>query len=262
MKDALVSSLLLSWKNQRGLCAKLVADLSDADMVSQPVAGIVMNHPAWTLGHLSPYPPVLSAILKGEEFVDPLNSRYGRGTKPMGDVGAYPAKAALVAEYLAGHDLLARTLEGVDTVVMAKPIPLGGGGRSGSRGLGMRCCTSCCRTRGRTWGKSVRGGGLGGGRRCERLGRLTRRGPGLKAAGKIDRVKAFPLQECDGAAGAGADGAVNEDLAGAWQVLEVGGQAQVRDVHRPGNMGLVELVGLAPDIEDQGAGGDKVFGAL
>jgi hypothetical protein len=122
--DPLISSLLLSWSNHRGYAQRLVADLSDADMVSQPVPGVVMNHPAWTLGHLSPYPPVLAAILKGEEFVDPLNSKYGRGTHPVADLKAYPPKADLLAEFLLGHDLLARTLEQVDPAVMAKPIPL------------------------------------------------------------------------------------------------------------------------------------------
>ena len=124
MADPIVESLLLSWKNNRDYAVKLVADLSDSDMVSQPVPGVTMNHPAWTLGHLSPYPPVLSAILKGEEFVDPLNSKYGRGTKPSSNRGDYPAKDALVAEYLSGHDLLGRTLEAVDPAVMSRPIPL------------------------------------------------------------------------------------------------------------------------------------------
>jgi hypothetical protein len=120
----LISALLLSWSNQRDYAQRLVADLSDADMVSQPVQGVTMNHPAWTLGHLSPYPPVLAAILQERPFEDPLNSKYGRGTKPVSDPKAYPSKADLLAEFLKGHDLLARTLEQVDVAVMSKPIPL------------------------------------------------------------------------------------------------------------------------------------------
>ena len=120
----LISSLLLSWSNQRDYAQRLVTDLTDADMLSQPVPGVTMNHAAWTLGHLSPYPPVLAAILTGEPFTDPLNSPYGRGSKPVSDPTAYPPKAKLVAEYLAGHDLLASTLEAIDSEVMAQPIPL------------------------------------------------------------------------------------------------------------------------------------------
>ena len=190
MKDALVSSLLLSWSNQRDYAQKLVADLSDADMVSQPVAGVVMNHPAWTLGHLSPYPPVLSAILKGEEFVDPLNSKYGRGTKPVGDVGAYPAKAALVAEYLAGHDLLARTIESVDAAVMAKPIPLARWKERFPR-VGDAVLYLMLSHEGAHLGQLSAWRRAGGGRRCRRFGRLTRGGPGFKAAGQVDRRRSL-----------------------------------------------------------------------
>jgi hypothetical protein len=124
MADALIAGILRSWQHQRDYAQRLLADLSDQDMVSQPVPGITLNHPAWTLGHLSPYPPVLAAILKGEAFVDPLNSKYGRGTKPTSDPSAYPPKAELLAGFLSGHDLLARTLESTDPSVMANPIPL------------------------------------------------------------------------------------------------------------------------------------------
>jgi hypothetical protein len=120
----LISSLLLSWQNQRDYAQRLVADLSDQDMVSQPIPGVTMNHPAWTLGHLSPYPPVLAAILKSEPFTDPLNSKYGRGSKPSPNLSDYPPKSQLLADFLQGHDLLARTLEITDPQVMANPIPL------------------------------------------------------------------------------------------------------------------------------------------
>jgi hypothetical protein len=122
--DPLIASLLRSWSNQRDYAQRLVADVSDRDMTSQPVTGVIMNHPAWTLGHLSPYAPVLAAILKGESFVDPLSSRYGRGSTPLSDPAAYPPKDTLLAEFLSGHDLLAFTLERSDPGVMAKPIPL------------------------------------------------------------------------------------------------------------------------------------------
>ncbi len=120
----LISSLLLSWSNQRDYAQKLVADLSDADMVSQPVAGVTMNHAAWTLGHLSAYPPVLAAMLRGTAFTDPMHSPYGKGSKPLPDVAAYPGKAAMLKEFLEGHDLLAATIEAVDPAVLERPIPL------------------------------------------------------------------------------------------------------------------------------------------
>jgi len=124
MGDALIQAVLRTWDRQRDYAVRLVADLSDADMVSQPVAGVVMNHPAWVFGHIGIYPPVLAAVLKGEPFEDPIRHRYGRESKPEADAAAYPAKAALMAGYLAGHDELARVLGAADPAVLSRPIPL------------------------------------------------------------------------------------------------------------------------------------------
>ena len=124
MPDAMIAGILRSWQYQRDYAVKLVADLSDADMVSQPVPGIVMNHPAWVYGHCGIYPPVLAAMLEGRSFEDPIKHRYGRDSRPTSNPGDYPAKDALVAEFLRGHDQLARVLGSVDPTVLARPIPL------------------------------------------------------------------------------------------------------------------------------------------
>jgi Protein of unknown function (DUF664). len=117
-----IPSLLRSWANQRDYAQKLVADLSDEDMVSQPVPGVVMNHPAWTLGHLAAYPPVLTAMLLGQPFTDPMHSPYGRGSMPK--ESGYPPKAQLLAEFLDGHDRLAAAVEAAPESAWSAPIPL------------------------------------------------------------------------------------------------------------------------------------------
>src|SRR5438067_1032679 len=94
-----LSSLLLSWRNQRDYIQRLIADLSDQDMVFQPIPGVMLNHPAWTLGHLTPYPTVLAAILMQQPFEDPIHSKYARGTKPLSDSTGYPPKAQLLADF-------------------------------------------------------------------------------------------------------------------------------------------------------------------
>jgi hypothetical protein len=122
--SAMIDAILRTWSRQRDYAQRLVADLSDVDMVSQPVPGVVMNHPAWTFGHIGIYPPVLAAILDGRSFEDPIKHRYGRDSRPVSDVRAYPPKAELMAEYFAGHDQLAAVLEGADPAVLSRPIPL------------------------------------------------------------------------------------------------------------------------------------------
>jgi hypothetical protein len=124
MNKPIVDAILRTWDRQRDYAVRLVADLSQSDMVSQPVPGVVMNHPAWIFSHIGLYPPVLAAILREESFVDPINSPFGKDSKPLSDAGAYADKATLMDAYFRGHDELAETLMRADLNVLAKPIPL------------------------------------------------------------------------------------------------------------------------------------------
>src|SRR5690606_7300972 len=78
----LIDAVARTWDKQEDYARRLLADLSDEDMVSQPVPGVTLNHPAWTLSHLTVYSPVLSAILRAEPFEDPINSPFGRDSSP------------------------------------------------------------------------------------------------------------------------------------------------------------------------------------
>ena len=79
MSRVLIDAILRTWERQRDYAERLVADLSDADMVSQPVPGVIMNHPAWVYSHVGLYPPVLAAILREESFEDPAKSGIVQG---------------------------------------------------------------------------------------------------------------------------------------------------------------------------------------
>jgi len=124
MTNPLIQAVLRAWASQRDYAERLVADLSDADMVAQPVSGVTMNHAAWTIGHLSAYPPVLALILEGKPFVDPIKHPFGRDSKPLNDAAAYPRKETLMAGYFADHDRLAQVLERTDISVLAQATPL------------------------------------------------------------------------------------------------------------------------------------------
>ena len=124
MSGALIGALLRAWAHQRDYAQRLVADLSDEDMGSQPLRGVAMNHPAWVLGHLSAYPPALRAMLLGEPFEDPKGHRYGRDSRPSDRIDDYPRKEALLRDFFAAHDALAATLESVDPAVLDRPTPL------------------------------------------------------------------------------------------------------------------------------------------
>ena len=53
MDDPVSNAIVAQWRELREVAANLVADLTDEQMVGQPVAGVTMNHPAWVLSHLS-----------------------------------------------------------------------------------------------------------------------------------------------------------------------------------------------------------------
>ena len=122
MARELIEFLLRSWSQQRDYAVRLTADLSDADMVAQPIRGVVMNHPAWVLGHLSAYPPVLTAMLSRLVPADPKDHPFGKDSKPQSDLSMYGSKEAVVTDYLRVHDELAATFERIDPAVLADPI--------------------------------------------------------------------------------------------------------------------------------------------
>jgi hypothetical protein len=122
--DPMIASILRSLRLQRDYAQRLVADLSDADLVSQPIPGVTLNHPAWTFSHFAPYPPVLAAILRQHPFEDPINSPHARGSKPVSDPAAYKPKAKLIAEFLSGHDALEAALAAATAADFARPVPL------------------------------------------------------------------------------------------------------------------------------------------
>ncbi len=122
MSNALIEGILFTWDFNRDYANKLVADLSDEQMVAQPQPG--MNHPAWTLSHLNAYHPVILGLLRGEKPEDPLNHPFGQKSKPVADVSAYPNKAALIAAFNEGHDQIAAYLRQEGEAVVSRPMTI------------------------------------------------------------------------------------------------------------------------------------------
>ena len=79
-------SIVYAWDNGLRYALALLEDVSDEQMVLRP--GGNMNHPAWIVGHLSIYHPILPPLLRGEPFEDPADHPlFGfRGPGPQPDV--------------------------------------------------------------------------------------------------------------------------------------------------------------------------------
>jgi hypothetical protein len=95
---------------------KLVADIADERMCEQPVPGRIMNHGAWTLGHLA-WSLGNGLVLLGHSApTSDWQSLFGTGSQPQSERTKYPAKEVLVRTLQQVHaDLLkavqAATLE-------------------------------------------------------------------------------------------------------------------------------------------------------
>jgi len=63
------ASIVYAWDNQLGYALALLDDLTDEQFVLRP--GGKMNHPAWIVGHIAAYHPVIGQLLRGELVVDP-----------------------------------------------------------------------------------------------------------------------------------------------------------------------------------------------
>ena len=100
----------------------LIRDLSDAQMVRQPHG--VVNHPAWTLGHLAQSSDQLAAALGlASTFPAPWKEAFRTGGVPSSDAAAFPAKDALVAELAAQHERVARAIEVAAPAALAREHP-------------------------------------------------------------------------------------------------------------------------------------------
>ena len=105
-----VQSIVFPWDDAARYALNLLEDLSDEQMVLRP--GGNMNHPAWILGHLCIYHPIVPALLNGEPFDDPAeDSLFGfRGRGPQVDPVVYGSKQAQVDRYVEGHETVAQAL--------------------------------------------------------------------------------------------------------------------------------------------------------
>lgn len=103
-------SMVYAWDNGLRYALALLEDVTDEQMVLRP--GGNMNHPAWILGHMSLYYPIVPALLEGRQFEDPAdNELFGfRGRGPLMDAQAYGSKQSQIDRMTSGHEEVAQAL--------------------------------------------------------------------------------------------------------------------------------------------------------
>lgn len=100
-----------------------VADIDDAHMALQ-FKGIV-NHPAWTIGHLVTASGLILMLLDepGDHFAGFDTKKYGPGSTPVSDRSQYPSKTELLAALAKQHDLVSPSVRAKHEAYFNKPSP-------------------------------------------------------------------------------------------------------------------------------------------
>jgi len=105
-----------------GLVRRLVGDLTPDQMALQP--GGVINHPAWTLGHLVMTADSLAAFLGLEsQAPDGWDKTFATGGTPSGDPSVYPSKDELLDALTVQHERVAEAVRAADPASFARPHP-------------------------------------------------------------------------------------------------------------------------------------------
>lgn len=109
---------------QRGYLSALVDDIPDERLTEQP--GGFANHPAWQIGHLAFAADGIAEMLGGgpKALDQAWTDKYGMGSTPVGDRGAYPTKGDLLATLDKARARLASAWAEASEVFLAKTNPL------------------------------------------------------------------------------------------------------------------------------------------
>ena len=101
---------------------RLVKDLSTEQMATQP--GGVINHPAWSLGHLVISADHLGQLLGLESNApEGWSETFKTGGEPSGDASLYPSKEKLLGALQEQHARNAEAAKNFDTSRFAEPHP-------------------------------------------------------------------------------------------------------------------------------------------
>jgi hypothetical protein len=102
---------------------KLVADIPDEKMAAQPVAGVTMNHPAWTIAHLAWTNDNILKMLGKTSELESWKEKVGMGSTPVSDRSKYPSKDELLNMLKLANARLWAEVSSAPEEVLKKPTP-------------------------------------------------------------------------------------------------------------------------------------------
>lgn len=100
-----------------------VEEVPESRMTEQ--VGTLVNHPAWTIAHLNAYAGVLLALLD-EGSVSGAEAeveKFGYGSVPVAEVGAYPGKDELLGRFGERHARIGAVVAEKHSAYFPRPAP-------------------------------------------------------------------------------------------------------------------------------------------
>ena len=118
----MIKHLLFVYEMNLKRAGQLVGDLTDEQMVGQP-AGVI-NHPAWTLGHLGATSDALARMLGlPATFPDAWREACKPGGIPSGEAADFPTKEQLLGQLRAQHERVAGAMADADAGRLQQSTP-------------------------------------------------------------------------------------------------------------------------------------------
>ena len=118
----MIQHVLHAYSMNLGFAKRLVADLSDDQMCAQPHG--VVNHPAWSLGHLAVAADHLATLLGlSSELPAGWEETFKTGGTPSPDKNVFPRKDEILRVLELEHVRLAKALTDADPAFLAQQHP-------------------------------------------------------------------------------------------------------------------------------------------
>ncbi len=121
----MLDSYLATINHTRSMTLKLVADLTDDQLVQQPAPKV--NHPAWVLGHLLQVEHAFLSLVTGKPaptwIDDQWKATYGQKSEPVADKSKYKPKSFYIEHLVAAREETIAGLKAMKPEDFQKPHP-------------------------------------------------------------------------------------------------------------------------------------------
>ena len=118
----MIQHVLHTYTMNLGFAKRLVADLPEDQMCEQPHG--VVNHPAWSLGHLAVAADRLATLLGlGSDLPDGWENLFKTGGTPSPDRSLFPGKGELLRVMVQQHARIAQGMSDAAAAALAQPHP-------------------------------------------------------------------------------------------------------------------------------------------